>query len=176
MSTGFVEVRTQAFAAPASEEVRDFRTPVENKIDIRKMLFGGFTKCLYGTQKFESDPERRFAEVLEKDPMVLKWFKPGKAVFKIRYTPDHDYEPDFVVETATEKLLCEPKREDYMGDQVVLAKARAGVTWCQHATEHELAHRGKPWRYVLIPHSAIADNTTVAGLVRQYERSAAKAP
>lgn len=176
VSTGFVEVRTQAYAAPASEEVRDFRTPVENKIDIRKMLFGGFTKCLYGTQKFESDPERRFAEVLEKDPLVLKWFKPGKAVFKIRYTPDHDYEPDFVVETATEKLLCEPKREDYMGDQVVLAKTRAGVTWCQHATEHELAHGGKPWRYVLIPHNAIADNTTVAGLVRQYERSAAKAP
>ncbi|MFO0744115.1 MAG: DEAD/DEAH box helicase family protein [Myxococcota bacterium] len=172
VSQGFLEVKTQAYAAPATEEVRDVRTPIDNKIDIRKMLFGGFAKCLYGTQKFDSDPERRFAVLLEKDPLVLKWFKPGKAVFKIRYTKDQDYEPDFVVETATEKLLCEPKREDYMGDEVVLAKVRAGVTWCEHATAHELAHGGKPWKYVLIPHNAIADNSTIAGLVTQYERRA----
>ena len=33
-----------------------------------------------------SDWERRFAVVLEKDKTVLKWFKPGKGVFPIRYT------------------------------------------------------------------------------------------
>ena len=169
VSHGFSEIRPQAFAAPANEEVRDFRTPIDNKIDIRKMLFGGFRKCLYGTQKFDSDTERRFAMVLEHDPSVLKWFKPGKTVFRIRYTPDHDYEPDFVVETATDKLLCEPKRADDLDDQLVLAKARAGMTWCQHATTHELAHGGKPWRYMLIPHNAIAANTTMTGLVKQYE-------
>ncbi len=49
-------------------------------------------------------------------------------------------------------------------------KARAGIAWCESATAHELANGGKPWRYLLIPHNAIGDNSTMAGLVRQFER------
>jgi type III restriction enzyme len=168
VSQGFSEVRPQAFAAPAEESVRKFDIPVDNKGDIRKMLFGGFKKCLYPTQKFDSDPERRFAVVLENDTAVMKWFKPGKGVFQIRYTTDNDYEPDFVVETETEKLLCEPKRADQMKDPVVLAKARAAATWCKRASAHETANKGKPWRYLLIRHDAIADNMTVAGLAKNF--------
>ncbi len=168
VSQGFSEVRSQAFAADAEEAVRAFDVPLNNKGDIRKMLFGGFKKCLYPTQKFDSDPERRFASVLEKDTSVIKWFKPGKGVFQIRYTADNDYEPDFVVETETEKLLCEPKRADQMKDLVVLSKARAALEWCKNASAHETANKGKPWRYVLIPHDSIADNMTVAGLVQRY--------
>lgn len=170
VSSGFSEVRAQAFAAPANEEVRPFAKPIENKIDIRKMLFGGFKKCLYPTQKFDSDPERRLAILLEREAWVLKWFKPGKGVLQIRWSQDHDYEPDFVVETADAKFLCEPKRGDQMTDPTVVAKALAAQTWCRHATEHELKHEGKPWRYLLIPHDAITDNATFAGLVKQHER------
>jgi type III restriction enzyme len=122
----------------------------------------------YPTQKFDSDTERRFTVVLEKDATVIKWFKPGKGVFQIRYTADADYEPDFVVETETDKLICEPKGADRMQDPVVLAKARAAATWCKHATAHEKANSGKPWRYVLIPHDSIADNMTVDGLAKAY--------
>jgi type III restriction enzyme len=168
VSHGFSEVRSQAFAASADEAVRAYDTPIANKSDIRKMLFGGFKKCLYPTQKFDSDPERRFAVVLEKDSTVSKWFKPGKGVFQIRYTGDNDYEPDFVVETETQKLLCEPKRADQMQDPIVLAKARAAATWCKHATTHEQENGGKAWRYLLIPHDAIADNMTIDGLAKTY--------
>jgi type III restriction enzyme len=104
----------------------------------------------------------------DKDKAVIKWFKPGKGVFQIRYSNDSDYEPDFVVETATEKLLCEPKGADRMQDAVVLAKARAAAAWCKHATEHENANQGKPWRYLLIPHDAIADNMSLDGLAKQF--------
>ena len=55
-----------------------------------------------------------------------------------------------------------------MQDPVVLAKARAAATWCEHATAHEMAHNGKRWRYVLIPHEAVADNMTVGGLVERF--------
>jgi type III restriction enzyme len=164
VSQGFSEIRPQAFAASADEAVRPYDTPIGNKLDIRKMLFGGFKKCLYPAQKFDSDSERRFAVLLEKDKAVAKWFKPGKGVFQIRYTSDSDYEPDFVVETETEKLLCEPKRADQMEDPVVLSKARAAAAWCEHATTHEIAHGGKPWRYLLIPHDILAENMTIAGL------------
>lgn len=168
VSQGFSEVRPQAFAAPADAEVLDYRIPVDDKSNIRKKLFGGFDKCLYPTQKFDVDSERRFASLLEKDGVVLKWFKPGKGVFQIRYSVDNNYEPDFVVETETEKLLCEPKRADHLEDLIVLAKARAAARWCRHASAHELAHKGKPWRYLLIPHDEIADNKTLQGLADRF--------
>ncbi|MFO7178278.1 MAG: hypothetical protein DIU78_006220 [Pseudomonadota bacterium] len=73
-----------------------------------------------------------------------------------------------MVETETEKLICEPKRADDMQDSAVLAKARAAATWCKHATAHEMAHGGKPCRYLLIPHHAIADNMSLDGLAKRF--------
>jgi type III restriction enzyme len=168
VSSGFTEIRQQAFAAPEDQPVRQFDVPINNRSEIRSMLFGGFKRCLYPTQKFDSDPERRFAVLLEKDETVEKWFKPGKGVFQIRYTGDHDYEPDFVVETRDAKLLCEPKNASLMHDPTVRDKARAAVTWCKHASKHELANGGKPWMYLLIPHDQIKDNMSLDGLVRSW--------
>ena len=131
------------------------------------MLFGGFRKCLYPTQKFDTDTERRFAVVLENDADVLKWFKPGRTVFQIHYRvgpEEGDYEPDFVVETKATKYLCEPKRKDEMADPVVLAKANAAAEWCRHASSVS----DKPWSYLLIPHDAIDESKTLVGLASTY--------
>jgi type III restriction enzyme len=165
---GFSEMQEQAFAASAGESVRPFDHPLDNKVAIRNMLFGGFEKCIYATQKFDSDTERRFTVVLEQDPTVLKWLKPGKRVFQIRLPEGAEYEPDFVVETATEKLICEPKAADRMEEPTVLEKAQAAARWCEHATVFEMANGGKPWRYLLIPHDAIADNMTLDGLAQRF--------
>lgn len=169
VSDGFSEAGTQAFWMPKDEKLRPFDVPVSTKADIRNMLFGGFAKCLYPAQKFDSDSERRFAVLLERDATVIKWFKPGKGVFRIHYRNNQEYEPDFTVETETEKLICEVKRAGEMQDEAVLAKAKAAALWCERATAHELANRGKPWRYVLIPHDVIAENMTVSGLCKVYE-------
>ena len=158
-----------AFDEIKGETIRPFREAVERKSDIPKLLFGGFRRCIYPVQKFSSDPERRFAVLLEAEPDdALKWFKPARNQFKIFYRSGEGYEPDFVVETATHKYLCEPKRADDVGDPVVLDKARAAASWCHHATEHELAHGGKPWSYLLIPHDAITASATLAGLAASY--------
>ncbi len=168
VSKGFTTLRSANYSAPAGEQPRNFRVPVEDKLMIKGMLFTGFSKCLYDIQKFDSDSERRFAVVLENDDDVLKWFKPAKGNFQIHYASDADYEPDFVVETKTAKYLCEPKRASDMNDDEVRAKAKAAVVWCKNATEHELKHGGKPWAYLLIPHDAIADNKTLQGLAAGY--------
>ena len=161
-------LRPNNYSAPAGEGVRNFRAPVEERQYIRGMLFGGFRRCLYPVQKFDSDPERRFAVILEDDKSVLKWFKPTKGRFQIHYRHDQSYEPDFVVETHDAELLCEPKRASEMEDDEVRAKARAAVAWCEHATAHEHAHGSKPWSYLLIPHDAITANRTLQGLVAGF--------
>ena len=165
---GFQTLCPNTYSAAAGEAIRNFRQPIEERQYIRGMLFGGFARCLYPAQKFDSDAERRFAILLEDDRRVLKWFKPARGHFQIYYHQDHAYEPDFVVETETDKYLCEPKRASEMQDEDVQARARAAVQWCEHATTHELAHGGKPWHYLLIPHDAIAAHMTLPGLAATY--------
>jgi type III restriction enzyme len=157
---GFTTLRPNNYSIPAGESPRNFRAPVDDKLAIRGMLFGGFRKCLYPSQRFQSDTERRFAVVLENDEDVLKWFKPGKGDFQIDYRGGSAYEPDFVIETKTAKFICEPKAADDMKDQTVLDKAEAAAVWCEHATKHEGEHGGKPWSYLLIPHDVVAENKT----------------
>lgn len=165
VSKGFTTLSPATFAAPEDEEPRSFRVPLEEKRDIRNMLFGGFEKCLYPVQKFDSDTgERRFAVVLENDPDVEKWVKPGKGVFRIYYSGESEYEPDFVVETETARYLCEPKAENMMEDETVLAKARAASEWCRNAGTVS----DKPWKYLLIPHTAIDESKTLEGLAAAH--------
>ncbi|MEK6756462.1 MAG: DEAD/DEAH box helicase family protein, partial [Bacteroidota bacterium] len=168
VSKGFKTLCPNNYSAPAGETERDFRAPVADKQDIRRMLFSGFRRCLYRVQKFDSDPERRFAVVLENSKEVMKWFKPAKGDFQIHYSSEASYEPDFVAETTTAKYLCEPKNASELTDDEVQAKARAAAEWCRHATTHELKHGGKPWSYLLIPHDVISDNKTLQGLTVTY--------
>lgn len=109
-SRGFEMLKPVPFSAPESEKLRDFRVTPTPLHDIPKLIFGGFARCLYPEQKFGSDPERRFAMLLEDEPAELQWFKPARDQLRIHYRGDQTYEPDFVVETATHKYLCEPKK------------------------------------------------------------------
>ena len=64
--------------------------------------------------------------------------------------------------------MLEPKARNEMTAGEVLAKKDSAMKWCAHATDHNLSNGGKPWKYVLIPHDAIADNMTLTGLVGQF--------
>ena len=173
VSKGFKTIEPMTYAVAAGEAPRHFRTTVANRQEIRQMVFGGFARCVYPYQKFDSDTERRFAVLLENETdTTLKWVKPGRKHFQIYYTADDAYEPDFVIETATAKLICEPKRASDMADPVVQAKAKAAATWCKNATAHARQHGDKPWRYLLIPHDAIGDQMTLAGLAGRYRVTA----
>jgi type III restriction enzyme len=168
---GFTTLRPNSYSIPAGEKPRDVRTPVEEKLLIRGMLFGGFKKCLYPAQRFQSDTERRFAVLLENDSDVVKWFKPGKGDFHIYYQGDVPYEPDFVVETKKEKLICETKAAKEIGSVEVKEKAKAAVEWCEHASKHETAVGGKPWSYLLIPHDAVNEAKTIQGMIATYKQA-----
>ena len=169
VTKGFTTLRPNSYSIPVGEEPRNFRTPVEEKLMIRGMLFGGFKRCLYPVQRFQSDTERRFAVLLEDDrDDVVKWFKPGKDAFHIYYRGDVPYEPDFVVETKTAKLICETKAAREIGTAEVQEKAKAAVKWCEYATAHEEQVGGKAWSYLLIPHDVVTEAKTIQGLGAAY--------
>ena len=169
ISKGFTELKPSAYSYAVQEPPADYRISPQDKSNMGRYLFGGFQRCLYPVQKFESDAERKLAVILERE--AQKWFRPAKGQFQIYYRDgaDHrEYQPDFVAETDTTIYMLEPKMRKEMQDSVVLAKKEVAVSWCANASAHALSHGGKPWRYLLIPHDAIAENMTLSGLAKQF--------
>jgi len=169
VSKGYSELKPSAYTHATKDVPQDYRTPPADKSNIAKVLFGGFSRCLYDYQKFGSDAERKLSVILERDS--LRWFKPARGQFQIFYKngPDHlEYQPDFVAETADAIYMLEPKAKNEMDDAVVIAKKDSAVQWCAHAGDHAQAHGGKPWRYALIPHDEIAENMTLDNLARRW--------
>jgi type III restriction enzyme len=169
ISKGFAELKRQAFSVPAAEGILDFRRRPVDVTKIAQLVFGGFKKCLYPVQKFQSDTERVLSIILDRES--VKWFKPGRSQFQIYYKWGHDqheYQPDFVAETNEIIYMLEPKARGDMEDPQVQAKKEAAVLWCERATAHNKAHGGKPWKYLLIPHDIIAEQMTIEGLAGQF--------
>lgn len=162
---GWTALRESAFTAAADQAPLDFRIAPADKSNMGRYLFGGFKRCLYPTQKFQSDAERKLAIVLDRDS--LKWFKPAKGQFQIFYRQgaDHpEYLPDFVAETTSRIFMLEPKAANQLDDSVVAAKSTVARAWCENASRHAARHGGKPWSYALLPHDVIAENVSLERL------------
>jgi type III restriction enzyme len=156
---GFTALKEPTYTVGAGQSVRDYRQTVDEPSRIKQMVFGHFSRCLYPMQKFDSDTERRFAVILERD--ADKWFKPAKGQFQVFYklgVEQPEYVPDFVAETAHYLLMCETKARNEMGTDEVKAKAEAGALWCKHASDHARIHSTKPWKYLLVPHDAVTED------------------
>lgn len=165
ISRGFTELKPSAYTMDASEEPLDFKVSPRDKSNMSKYLFGGFARCLYPLQKFDSEAERILAVILDRD--AIKWFKPAKGQFQIFYKQGADqleYQPDFVAETEDAIYMLEPKRRTAVEDDDVLAKMHSAKTWCEHASDYAAKHGGKPWNYRLIPHDTISENMSISHL------------
>lgn len=162
VTAGFIPLRDAAFST-ALKEIQNVRDSVKNKNDIRKMIFSGFKKCLYDVQKFDSDTERKFALVLERES--IKWFKPVSKQFQIYYKDglnQREYIPDFVAEYEDKVLMVETKASRDMEEPLVKAKAEAAEQWCSRASDYLIENGGKPWVYKLIAHDDVYENMSLS--------------
>ena len=167
VSRGFTTLKPCNYAIESHIQPRNFKEPLSDgeKNNIRGMLFTGFTKALFPVMRFDSNPERLFSIILENDEQVSKWMRPAANGFHIRYTGDHGYTPDFVVQTASANWLCEVKRRSDLNDVEVQDKAGAAREWCVNASAHTKENGGNPWHYLLVPHDSIKENMSLSGLV-----------
>ncbi|KGD06880.1 DEAD/DEAH box helicase [Burkholderia pseudomallei] len=167
VSRGFTELKPCNYTATAGQTAHHFRETVTEKSRIKQMLFGGFSRCLYPLQKFDSDTERQFAIILERN--TLKWFKPAKGQFQIYYklgSEQPEYIPDFVAETDSTIFMVETKARADINTQEVQAKAAAAVRWCRHASDHAASVGTKSWKYLLVPHDEINESKRLTDFLR----------
>lgn len=167
VSRGFTDIKRPTYTVIEGQALQHFRATVADTSRIKQMLFEGFRRCLHNEQKFDSDTERRFCIILERD--ALKWLKPAKGQFQIDYklgTEQPEYIPDFVAETDATIYMVETKAYSEMNTPEVQAKADAAARWCKHASDYAAEVGAKPWKYLLLPHNEIAESKRLLDYLR----------
>ncbi len=172
ITQGFTELKACQLIRSVGDKILDFQETPKVKSNMSRYVFGGFKRCLYPLQKFDSDPERILATILDRESM--KWFRPVSGQFQIYYRhyteggDQYEYQPDFVAEAKDAIYMLEPKASNKLDDPEVQAKKTAAEQWCDLASDYTKKTGGKPWKYVLIPHDAILPNMTLAGLAKRF--------
>jgi type III restriction enzyme len=162
VTKGFTEIKEMNFNASQDAEILNYRISKFDKSKVGRVIFNGFSKCLYDSLKFDSDTERCFAVILENDS--TKWLKPAKGQFQIYYRISGEYleyVPDFAAETPDRLYMIETKAKNELSSPEVLGKKEAAEMWCQRATEYNQDLKKKPWKYLLISHDEVQDNKTL---------------
>ena len=148
-----------------ADEIYDLRANLPLS-EVPKKIFQGCKKSCHIFHKFDSNPERIFAIVLEQDDEVLKWLRPAAKQFDIFYSlSGARYEPDFVVETAEKIFMVEVKNRKNLKDDDVQAKATAGKKYCESAMNWNVSNGGKAWKYILLADDDIKLNSSFKHLL-----------
>lgn len=163
----FSRIETNFGSKFQSDEIYDLNANIPAG-EVPKKVFGGFKKACHTLYKFDSNPERILAIVLENDNTVLKWMRPAPKQFNIYYGPGgcSRYEPDFIVETEAQIFMVETKAKKELSAKDVIEKANAAQVYCQAASGWNADHGGKPWVYALLSHDEVRINSSFDFLMR----------
>lgn len=165
----FDRITEHNYSKEIRDTIYDFKETVTPTNSIPQKVFSGFKKACHNLYKFDSKTEKDFSIILENDPKVLKWLRPALGQFRIYW--DHNsrqYNPDFIAETENTIYMIETKKESDISTTEVQEKSLSALQYCNFATEFTTVNKGKPWKYVLIPHNAVLLNMSFENLVKAY--------
>jgi type III restriction enzyme len=156
------------YSKEKDDEILNFRETISAKL-LSSKVFNGFSKSCHDKYKFDSIPEKRFAEIVENSADVINWLRPASKQFNIWYNNNSDrYVPDFVAETSDLIYLIEIKAENELDDKIVKMKEEAAINYCKNATEINRERKEKAWKYAIIPHDKTETNMTFKKLVTEF--------
>lgn len=165
----FIRIEQWSFSSMVTSGYKDYRDIVSPTNTIPKYVFRGFEKACHFEYKFDSKAEQDLAFVLESDKIVLKWLRPAPNQFRIYWNNNSKrYEPDFIVETESTIYMLEVKRSDQTEEETVLAKKAAAERFCKYASEYTAVHKGKDWKYLLLPHNEVTRTVSLGYLASRF--------
>ena len=148
-----------------------FKKSFTDKQNIKKYVFEGYEKSYYPTNTFDSDSERIFSIILEEDQKVISWIKPPLNQMGLFWRAGEQYNPDFLIETDTEKYMVEVKAKKDVKNIEVIEKAKVGIRWCEYASKCDPDN--KQWHYCLISDEVIKEGNSLKytlGLAEKVEQ------
>lgn len=159
------------FTALRGDEIKSYNDSITPISTIPRYIFTGFEKACHFQYKFDSKAEQELSIILESDKNVEKWLRPAPNQFHIYWNYNSKrYEPDFVVETKEAIYIVEVKAENEISNPDVIEKMESAKRYCKLASEYTSQHGGKPWGYLLVPHTSISRSISFNFLIGKYKR------
>lgn len=163
-----IETVVNNYMVDITTGLRNINQSTDTGENISSIVYDGARKSVTTPYKFDSEPERKFAISCENSPEVLQWLRPASNQFNITYNRGKRYEPDFVVETNDMYYLVEVKAKNRMDEPIVIAKKERAIKYCRIATEYNLAHGYKGFKYLFIPHDEISTSSSFNNLKNRF--------
>jgi type III restriction enzyme len=131
----------------------------------RKVAYSGWTRSLHPYNWFDSEPERRFANLVDDEDDVALWARILRGELTIPWEGGR-YHPDFYVQgqAGGEHYLVEVKADKDLDNPDVQAKRDAARAWARRVTDE--GDQGV-WHYLLVSQSAVENSSTLAALRQQ---------
>jgi type III restriction enzyme len=117
--------------------------------------YSGWSRSLFPVEWFDSEPERRVANMVDGDDEVVCWVRLHLKELPILWnSAGQEYNPDLIVILADgEHIVVETKMEKEMTAADVQAKRKAALRWASHVSI--APEVGVTWRYLLVSESDI---------------------
>lgn len=124
----------------------------------RSLAYKGWSKSRFGTDWFDSSPERAVALIADESSEVEWWVRLSIGDLTIAWGMGQNYNPDFLIaEPNGIRILLEVKADNQMLAADVQAKRESAKTWVNYVNGlEETQGRGERWSYLLVSESDIA--------------------
>jgi len=124
----------------------------------------------------QSNEEREFAVLIDSnnEAAVLRWMKPGAGHFRIEYANGQSYEPDFVVETRSQKLIVEIKAANEIRDVLLEFYNFPAEHWKHLRTTNPIESMFATVRHRMIRSKGCLSNKTALAMVFKLVEGAQK--
>lgn len=162
----FGKIEDWNFSGLVNDGFREYTDETMKPSEVSRYIFTDFKKACHRQYKFANRTEQTFTFILENDKEVLKWLRPSLYQFRIYWgNKGQTYQPDFVAETDEFIYMIETKAADDIKTEEVQLKKNAALKYCEYANGFIKEHKGKQWKYALIPHDKVAKNSSFKGVV-----------
>ncbi|MET3948260.1 type III restriction enzyme [Arthrobacter sp. UYCu512] len=123
----------------------------------RSRAYKGWAKSRFGTDWFDSSPERAVALIVDESSQVQWWVRLLVGDLTIAWGAGQNYNPDLLIaEPGGVRILVEVKADNQMLAADVQAKRESAKTWVNYVNGlEETQARGERWSYVLVSESDI---------------------
>ena len=129
----------------------------------KKVAYSHWTRSMHPINWFDSEPERRFANLVDDEETVQLWARIQRGELTIPWDGGR-YHPDFYVGAGDKHYLIEVKADNQMDTPEAQAKRDAARQWARKVTDE--GDHGT-WRYLLVSESSVKSSTTFSGLTKQ---------
>jgi type III restriction enzyme len=129
----------------------------------RKVAYSGWARSLHRLNWFDSEPERRLANLVDDEGKVTLWARILRGELTIPWVGGR-YHPDFYVQGGGEHFLVEVKADKDLDTAEVQAKRDAANAWARKVTDE--GDHGV-WHYLLVSQTAVENAPTFAALRQQ---------